>query len=276
MKEYFPPGQNLAFPGGQPKQNIIAAIPAYNEAKYIGEVVRQTKKYVHQVIVVDDGSTDETAKEAETAGAAVFKHKINMGKGVAINTAFQIARQIRPFGMVLLDADGQHDPKEIPVLLEPLFQNGVDMVVGSRFMTNNHIPRYRLLGQSVLNLTTYLGSGIKLKDSQSGFRVFSQKAIEYLSFNEEGFAVESEMQFHAKKWGLKVAEVPITTNYNDKIKRNPAAHGFGVLFRVMKLTGAKYFNSYLNNQENNHKSSIPRPYIPFPQENIQFTEAKNQ
>jgi glycosyltransferase involved in cell wall biosynthesis len=267
LKEYFPP-----------KQKIIAAIPAYNEAKYIGQVIRQTKKYVHQVIVVDDGSTDETAQVAKTAGATVVKHKINMGKGVSINTAFQIARQTKPFAMVLLDADGQHDPKEIPLLLEPLFQNGTDMVVGSRFMTNNHIPRYRLLGQSVLNLTTYLGSGIKLKDSQSGFRAFSQKAIECLSFDEEGFAVESEMQFQAKKWGLRVAEVPITTNYNGKIKRSPAVHGFGVLFRVIKLTGDKYLNSYLNlnNQVNNYKANIPRQYIPFPQENIQVTEAKNQ
>ena len=135
MKEYFSPGRNLAFPGGQPKQKIIAAIPAYNEAKYIGQVIRQTKpvcvlstgrKYVHQVIVVDDGSTDETAQVAKTAGATVVKHKINMGKGVSINTAFQIARQTKPFAMVLLDADGQHDPKEIPLLLEPLFQNGVN------------------------------------------------------------------------------------------------------------------------------------------------------
>lgn len=227
---------------------IIAAVPACNEAQNISDIIYKTKKYVDRVIVIDDGSTDETARVAEASGAEVVKHHANLGKGVAINTAFKIARQIQPEAMVLLDGDGQHKPEEIPALLSPVLRNHADIVVGSRFLTNNNIPRYRILGQSILTLTSNWGSGIKLTDSQSGFRALSRKAIESLYFTEKGFCIESEMQFLARKCGLKVEEVPITTNYNGKTKRSPVVHGFSVLFRVINLILRKKF--YINSNEN--------------------------
>ena len=220
-----------------PPLKIIAAIPAYNEAKHIEEIVSKTLRYVAQVIVVDDGSEDGTGERAKRAGADVIKYARNLGKGVAVSTAFKIAREINPPAMVLLDGDGQHRPEEIPLLLEPVLDGRADMVVGSRFLTNNHIPKYRMLGQTVLNLTTNLGSGIKLSDTQSGFRAFSRRAIERITLKETGFAVESEMQFKANRLKLKVAEVPINTIYSEKVKRSPVAHGFGVLFRVLGMMG---------------------------------------
>jgi glycosyltransferase involved in cell wall biosynthesis len=225
-----------------PQPKIIAAIPAYNEERHIEEIVTKTLQYVDEVIVVDDGSTDRTGERAERAGAIVIKHDINMGKGVGINTAFKTARELNPVAMVLLDADGQHNPEEIPRLLDPVLNKRADMVVGSRFLANNHIPKYRVLGQTVLNITTNLGSGIKLTDTQSGFRAFSRKAIERMALKQTGFAVESEMQFIAGRHGLKVTEVPIKTNYNEKIKRSPVVHGFGVLFRVLGMIGEYGFN----------------------------------
>ncbi len=108
-------------------------------------------------------------------------------------------------------------------------------------MVKNDIPKYRMLGQTVLNITTNLGSGIRLTDTQSGFRAFSRKAIERMSFKETGFAVESEMQFRANRYGLKVAEVPINTNYDEKVKRSPVVHGFGVLWRVLGMVGESVF-----------------------------------
>jgi glycosyltransferase involved in cell wall biosynthesis len=220
-----------------PPLKIIAAIPAYNEAKHIEEIVSKTLRYVAQVIVVDDGSEDGTGERAKRAGADVIKYARNLGKGVAVSTAFKIAREINPPAMVLLDGDGQHRPEEIPLLLEPVLDGRADMVVGSRFLTNNHIPKYRMLGQTVLNITTNLGSGIKLSDIQSGFRAFSRKAIEIMILKETGFAVESEMQFKANRLKFKVAEVPINTIYSEKVKRSPVAHGFGVLFRVLGMMG---------------------------------------
>ena len=217
----------------QPK--IIAAIPAYNEERHVGDVVSKTSRYVDQVFVIDDGSSDRTEEKARAAGAVVIRHHVNMGKGEAINTAFKMAREISPLAMVLLDGDNQHNPDEIPLLLKPIISNQCDMVVGSRYLRQNNIPAYRMLGQYVLTLTTNLGSGIKLTDSQSGFRAFSRLAINQMYFNEKGLSVESEMQFIVGEKYLKVQEVPISTNYNDEVKRNPVVHGVGVLIRVMNL-----------------------------------------
>lgn len=225
----------------QPQIKIIAAIPAYNESKYIAAIIKNTQKYVHRVIVIDDGSQDGTDKIARATGATVVKHMHNQGKGAAINHAFRIAREIQPEAMVLLDGDGQHDPEEIPSLLEPILGGQIDMVVGSRFLQNNRIPKYRMLGQTILTLATNIGSGIKITDTQSGFRSFSQKAINKMSFRENGFAVESEMQFKARRYDLKVSEVPIGTNYDDKVKRSPVTHGFGVLFRIFSLIWSNSF-----------------------------------
>ncbi len=219
----------------QPALKVLAAIPAYNEANHIVSIIKDTRRYVDQILVIDDGSTDGTGEIAEAVGAIVIKHDRNRGKGAAINHAFRIARELQPKAMVLLDGDGQHEPAEIPSLLEPVLSGYADMVVGSRFLRNNHIPKYRMLGLTVLTLTTNIGSGIKITDTQSGFRSFSQKAINNMSFRESGFAVESEMQFEAKKYNLKVAEVPIATNYDEKVKRSPLTHGFCVLFRVINL-----------------------------------------
>jgi len=232
-----------AGPRPDPQPKIIAAIPAYNEARHIEEIVARTLRYVTQVIVVDDGSEDGTGERAKRAGATVVKHDRNLGKGVAINKAFIIARESNPLAMVLLDGDGQHRPEEIPLLLDPVLDGRADMVVGSRFLTNNYIPKYRMLGQTVLNITTNLGSGIKLSDTQSGFRAFSRRAIERITLKETGFAVESEMQFKANRHRLRVAEVPINTNYSEKVKRNPVAHGFGVLFRVLRMMGESVFKN---------------------------------
>jgi glycosyltransferase involved in cell wall biosynthesis len=214
---------------------IIAVIPAYNEESHIVPIIKETKKYVDQVFVIDDGSTDKTGELAKVAGAIVIKHDFNMGKGVAINHAFETARELQVKVMVLLDGDGQHNPEEIPSLLKPVLTGKADMVVGSRFLRNNRIPKYRMLGQTILTVATNIGTGIKVSDTQSGFRSFSQKSISRMSFQESGFAVESEMQFKARKYNLKVVEVPIITNYDEKVKRSPMIHGFGVLFRVINL-----------------------------------------
>ncbi len=224
-----------------PQLKVIAAIPAYNEANHITSIIKETEKYVDQVLVIDDGSTDGTGRIAQAAGATVIKHDRNQGKGAAIDHAFKIAREAQPTAMVLLDGDGQHDPAEIPSLLEPVLSGEADMVVGSRFLRNNRIPKYRMLGQAILTLATNIGTGIRISDTQSGFRSFSQQAINKMSFRESGFAVESEMQFKARKYKLKVAEVPIATNYDEKVKRSPAAHGIGVLFRVLNLILSNFF-----------------------------------
>lgn len=214
----------------------IVAIPCRNEERFIGSVVLKVKRHISHVIVIDDGSSDDSAGIAKAAGATVIRNQHAKGKGSAANLALQEASRLRADVLILMDGDGQHNGDEIPKLLKPIFEDGADIVVGSRLTWGrNRIPGYRLLGQHILTFLTNLGSGTKLTDSQSGFRAFSRKAIRTLSFHEQGFAVESEMQFLAKEEGLKVTEVPITTQYEDKVKRNPVAHGLGVLTRVLSL-----------------------------------------
>jgi len=220
----------------QPK--TIVAIPCYNEGRHIGDVVDGAKEYVDQVIVIDDGSIDTTANVAEAHGALVIRHKFNRGKGIAINTAFEWAKEHDVQVLVLLDGDGQHKPADIALVLKPLLEGEADVVVGSRFLsTKNRIPRYRTVGQHILTFATNLGSGLKLTDCQSGFRAFSARAIDALYFTRpKPGDVECEMQFLMSENHLRVAEVPITVNYNGRAKRNPVVQGVGNLFAVLLLT----------------------------------------
>ena len=217
-------------------KKTVAVIPCYNEQKTIGSIVTEALKYVDTVIVIDDGSVDKTKDEAKQYGAMVIKHRSNLGKGRAIKTAFEYLSDLDCKAVVFLDGDGQHDPAEIPQVLAPVLHETADMVIGSRFIEGSlKIPFYRRVGQTVLNYATSAGSRVWVTDSQSGFRSFSNLAVNKMKLKEKGFAVESEMQFIAAKQGLKIQEVPITTLYSKKAKRNPFAHGFGVLLRIVSL-----------------------------------------
>ncbi len=223
------------------QQKIIAAIPCHNEERHIGDVISQARRFVDRVIVVDDGSSDNTAEVAEAAGALVIRHEVNKGKGMAMNTVFQWARKNGTRAVVMLDGDGQHNPADIPLVLEPVLEGEADVVVGSRFLgKDSHIPIYRVLGQKVLTISTNLGSGLKLTDCQSGFRAFSRKAIDALHFTRTKVGdVECESQFLIKENRLKVTEVPIVVNYDDDAKRNPVIQGLGNLLTVFGLVGER-------------------------------------
>ena len=197
----------------------------------------ETRAYVDQVIVVDDGSTDQTAEIARLAGATVVRQQ-NGGKASAVNAGFAFVRQLRPSVVVMLDGDGQHTAEDIPVLLAPVLDGSADVVVGSRFRgVHSEIPAYRQIGQHGLTLATNLASGVTSSDSQSGFRAFSAKAIEQLSFSQAGFSLESEMQFLVREYGLRIAEVPIHVFYTEPAKRSPIRHGMHVINGIMQLVG---------------------------------------
>ncbi len=215
----------------------VAVIAALNEDRFIGSVVLKTRRYVDQVIVVDDGSHDQTAAVAEEAGATVIRHQRNLGKAQAVNTGLGRARELGASLVVLIDADGQHDPAEIPALVAPIDSGAADVVVGSRFLgVRSHIPRWRIWGQHALTLATNLASGVSISDSQSGFRVLSQRALEMLIFRPGGgFSLESEMQFLAQQHSLTIAEVPVSVTYAERPKRNPLGHGLQVVNGIVVL-----------------------------------------
>ena len=250
--------------------NVVVIIPAYNEERFIGSVVLRVKKHVetviipcyneeanlergvlHQVadylkkqsyswevIVSDDGSTDQTAEIATEAGAYVVQHVENQGKGTAVNSGLQKALELSPDVVVMIDADGQHVPSELPDVIVPIVQGEADIVVGSRYLENrSEVPKHRIWGHRVFNFLTRAVSGTHVSDSQSGFRAFSPKALNTISFNSNGFSVESEMQFLAKEYGLTVKEVPITIHYTDPPKRSVLKHGLGVFNGILRLVG---------------------------------------
>lgn len=217
------------------KPQIIAAIPAYNEEHYIGSVVLKARQYVDEVIVVDDGSTDQTANVARLAGATVVRHPENKGKGVAIQRILVEAKRKAPDILVLLDADAQHDPDEIPKLLEPI-RDGFDLVIGSRKEQADKTPRYRRIGQKVLLYSTRLLSKQSLTDSECGFKALSRKAISEIQLKESGFAIEAEIIASATDKHLKITQVPILNIYTkDGSTLHPVVHGFGVLGRIIAM-----------------------------------------
>lgn len=213
---------------------ITAILPAYNEEVSIGSVVLNTKKYVCNIIVVDDGSTDNTVEIAELAGAQVIRHSSNKGKGAALKTGFEAAKSSEI--IITMDSDAQHDPKEIPKLIAPIINGEADIVNGSRYISGNKkdTPSYRRIGQTVLDKATNLGSGLDITDSQSGFRAFARHAIPAFRFSSVDFGIESEMLTDAANAGLRIKEVEINVRYDvDGSTKNPLTHGLGVLMRIL-------------------------------------------
>jgi hypothetical protein len=223
---------------------VVVGIPAYNEEKTIARVILGAQKHSHIVVVCDDGSSDLTGEIAERLGAVVVCHEKNLGYGAALQSLFKRARELKADILVTLDSDGQHDPAQIPVLVEPIEQGVAEVVLGSRFMDKNgtvEMPSYRKFGIKVITkLTNGSGKG-GVSDSQSGFRAYSKNAIEHLgSISENGMSASIELLHAMDKCGLKVCEVPISCKYSKSntqktSSKNPVSHGVGLLFSLVKL-----------------------------------------
>jgi len=223
------------------KSFVVAAIPAYNEEKTIAKVVLLARKHVDRVVVCDDGSRDMTAEIAEKLGATVVRHCKNMGKGVALRTALEYLKQLNPDVVVTMDSDGQHDPRGIPRLLEPIIRGEADMVIGSRYVAGSETdaPFYRRLGLKLVNsVSRKSGRGV-VRDTQSGFRAYSAKVLDFMQECEAGgYGVETEQLAVAVKNGLRVVEVPIAVRYKGlekTSKRNPVRHGAELIGMALRL-----------------------------------------
>ena len=217
------------------KAVIIVGMPAYNEEKYVGSVVLQARQFADEVVVVDDGSSDRTAQVARLAGATVVQHKKNSGYGATVQTVLAEAKKRNPEVLVLLDADGQHNPEEITSLVNAI-SAGFDVAIGSRKAKSEDIPAYRRFGQNVISFFTRVLSRSTLSDTESGFRAFSSKAISVLEPKERGMAISAETISEATAKGLKITEVPISAIYTgDGSTLNPVKHGASVLNRVMVM-----------------------------------------
>ena len=215
----------------------LACIPAYNEGKVIGNVIKRTLQFVDKVVVCDDGSTDETVEEAKIAGAHVIQHRENKGKGAAFKSLFDYAKKNSVDVMVTIDGDGQFLPEEIPKLIKPILENKSDIVIGYRFDDTSEMPSYRKFGNKVLDRITNLASDLPYRDTQSGFRSYSKKAINSINFIDSGFSVDSEILVDASRKNLKISEEKVTVIYDTGEKTstmNPISHTGGILSSLIE------------------------------------------
>lgn len=220
------------------KQKILAVIPCLNEGPFISDIVTRARKYADVVIVIDDGSTDDTAEAAEKAGAKIVKHKARRGAGAATRSAFEAAKEYDADVLVTLDGDGQHNPDEIPQVLGPILRGEADLVIGSRFIKpdNKRAPKYRKFGIDVITWLFNLGSKVKVSDSQSCFRAHSRRLIESVKITEDGFGFSVQVLIQARRKDLVIREEPISCIYHlQGSSLNPVAHGLGVAWGVIKL-----------------------------------------
>jgi len=233
-------------PKPERKPKVVVCIPAYNEERSIAWVIANAKPYADQIIVCDDGSKDKTAEIAKKMGAEVFSNPVNMGKGFSLNMLFDYARDLNSDIVITLDADGQHDPNEIPKLIDPILGNRADVVIGSRYVKGSwtDAPRYRRFGLKIINSLFSFNNEFGIKDTQSGFRAFSARALRGISWCESnGFGIEAEQLRKLVRNKMRVVEVPVSIRYKgiDKpSKRNPIKHGLGLVGTALKLVVEEY------------------------------------
>ena len=222
----------MNLPAG-PRRDICVIIPCYNEAQSIGQIIRAAQIYVEQVIVVDDGSTDDTSAEATATGAHVVRHAQNMGKGAALKTGFQIAAQRNLIAAITLDGDGQHACADIPRFIEAYDQGDCDLVLGNRMNDTRHMPFIRRITNRFTSWIISRTIGKTIADTQCGFRLISLAFWQAVRLDSCRFDLESEILIKAGRGGARLRQAQIQTIYFSA--RNSKISPFGDAIRFVHL-----------------------------------------
>ena len=198
-------------------ERLVAIIPALNAEKTLPRVVEQTRAYLEPVLVIDDGSRDRTGDVARAAGATVLRHDVNRGKGGALKTGFAWALENGYDGVITLDADGQHLPSEIPKFIRERESGGADLIIGGRaHLFGQMLPRRRTANRFSAWCIAKC-SGVRITDSQSGFRYYSRKLISGMKLRTDGFDMESEVLVRAGRRGFRIVTIPIDLGFVDGV-----------------------------------------------------------
>lgn len=206
------------------KIKVAIIIPAFNEAKVISGVIANLKKALDQekfsfsVIAVDDGSSDDTALICKKENATVISHILNSGSGSATATGLSYAQQQGFDIAATMDADGQHDAKDVVNGIKIMIDSKTDLLIGSRLINSNGMGKTKVIGNKGLSLFTFILFGVRVTDSQSGLRVYSKKALGQLRWKSSGYEFCSEMLWRAKQQGLGIDEYPIKAIYTEYSK----------------------------------------------------------
>ena len=221
---------------------ITVGIPAFNEEKNIAAIIMGLKKITDEIIVCKDGSTDSTGEIAKELGAIVINHEKNLGYGAGIKSIFLKAKEMKSDMLVTVDADGQHDVRDITKIVTPIQEDKAEIVIGSRFLEKaENIPEYRKFGIKLITKVTNLSLNQSLTDSQSGFRAYSKKVLEKLVLSDKGMGISTEILIKANNFNFRIGEVPIKVSYEGETStENPVSHGTSVLFSTIKYTSIEH------------------------------------
>lgn len=209
----------------------ILILPVYNESRYLASLIQQAKAFVDEVVVVDDGSKDNSAELARQAGAITLRHIINLGKAAALKTGAEAALRLHADIVIFMDSDGQHLPKDLPRFIEPIEKEGMDIVIGCR-EGGNKMPFVRHLGNRMLEMATIILFRIDIKDIQSGYRAFRASVYDRLSWKAQNYHADAEMTIRAGKYHLKYKQISIDTIYHDDFKGMTVIDGLKLLFQI--------------------------------------------
>jgi glycosyltransferase involved in cell wall biosynthesis len=192
-----------------------ALIPAFNEAPYIANVVERARQHVEEVVVIDDGSSDATADLARAAGATCLQLPVNRGKASALRAGIVYAREQDFTHVITLDGDGQHLPEDIPVMVRVAEETGADLVIGARCFERALMPRSRYFSNTVGSRLASVLVGCKIRDSQSGFRLFRLDKLDAVNLRSRCYELEMEILIKMARSGCTIAHAPIRTVYDD-------------------------------------------------------------
>jgi glycosyltransferase involved in cell wall biosynthesis len=210
------------------EHKIFVVIPAFNEEAVIRDVIHGIKrKGYDNIIVVDDGSNDNTYESVkEIEGISTLRHKINRGKGAATKTGIETAKMLKADIIVTMDGDGQHDPNDINKLINPIIYNNIDVVLGTRMANPKGMPIKKRIANYLGNLFTWCLYGLRVSDSQSGFRAYSKSAVNMINTKADQYEYDSEIISEINIHKLKYKEIPIKVRYSEYSMNKADKQGF--------------------------------------------------
>lgn len=214
------------------------ALPAYNEATVLADVLAEIRQAGYdRIIVVDDGSRDDTFAIAQRSGVIALRHRLNRGKGAATKTAIEAAKKLGAAVIITMDADGQHDPQDIERLIRPIAEGRAEVALGTRLMNPAGMPWHKILANWVGNALTWYLYGLWVSDSQSGFRAYSAKAAALINTKSDRYDYESEVIRELYLHRLPFVEVPVEVRYTaysmGKLERQSLVNGIKTLGRML-------------------------------------------
>lgn len=213
--------------------DVWVVVPAFNESTAIGAVISDLRHFASNIVVVDDGSIDETAAAAEAAGARVLRHVVNRGQGAALQTGIEYSLSRGARIIVTFDSDGQHSPADLPILVAPLLEGKADIVLGSRFLGSaDRMPALRRVLLRIAVFFTRLMSGLKITDAHNGLRAFSRRAASMIHIQLDRMAHASELMDQIRRSGLPYTEVPVHVRYTQysREKGQRGVHALRIAF----------------------------------------------